>query len=378
MQKSYRALAVAIMTMVMLLCASVAAFADEPEWKPTENKDKFEGITCGRGMFSAAAKGTEIVINNDGTVTLNVTTVPMTSTKYPKVAFSMTEMKDDAALDAAAETIPVTVGTAIDEYVGQFDGVNYGEKPYYWSCFSYTIQVEDIVKPIYTAGYNVLKKTSDETKTYEEDLSVAQWAYKSTWTINATPELIAQLRSKQAELGDSEIAQRIGAVADVLEAAVVEQVRVAIEAAKADLTNKELLEVAIAAYEKLSDADKATFADDIKIISDAKAEIERKEAIDAAIKKVKAGKISSFKVKAGKKKATFTWKKNTTFAGYQLKYKVGKKTKTVNIKSAKTVKKVIKKLKKKQKVSGQIRGYKKISGTTYYGKWAKSKTVKVK
>ena len=93
---------------------------------------------------------------------------------------------------------------------------------------------------------------------------------------------------------------------------------------------------------------------------------------------MKAGKISSFKVKAGKKKATFTWKKNTTFAGYQLKYKVGKKTKTVNIKSAKTVKKVIKKLKKKQKVSGQIRGYKKISGKTYYGKWAKSKTVKVK
>ena len=152
----------------------------------------------------------------------------------------------------------------------------------------------------------------------------------------------------------------------------------AIEAAKADLTNKELLEAAIAAYGKLSDAGKAAFADDIKIISDAKAEIERKEAVDAAIKKVKAGKISSFKVKAGKKKATFTWKKNTTFAGYQLKYKVGKKTKTVNIKSAKTVKKVIKKLKKKQKVSGQIRGYKKISGKTYYGKWAKSKTVKVK
>ena len=36
------------------------------------------------------------------------------------------------------------------------------------------------------------------------------------------------------------------------------------------------------------------------------------------------------------------------------------------------------KLKKKQKVSGQIRGYKKISGKTYYGKWAKSKTVKIK
>ena len=98
----------------------------------------------------------------------------------------------------------------------------------------------------------------------------------------------------------------------------------------------------------------------------------------AAIKKVQNAKVSGFKVKAGKKKATFTWKKNTTFAGYELKYKVGKKTKTIKIKSAKTVKKVIKKLKKGKKVSGKIRGYKKISGKTYYGKWAKSKTVKVK
>ncbi len=105
----------------------------------------------------------------------------------------------------------------------------------------------------------------------------------------------------------------------------------------------------------------------------------KKQADDAAmIKKVKAGKIKSFKVKAGKKKATFKWKKNTTFAGYELKYKVGKKTKTVKIKSAKTVKKVIKKLKKGKKVSGKIRGYKKINGKTYYGKWVKSKTVKVK
>jgi sirohydrochlorin cobaltochelatase len=98
----------------------------------------------------------------------------------------------------------------------------------------------------------------------------------------------------------------------------------------------------------------------------------------AEIDKVTSSKVKSFKATAGKKKVTFTWKKNTTFQGYQLKYKVGKKTKTVNIKSAKTVKKVIKKLKKGQKVSGQIRGYKKIDGKTYYGTWAKSKTVKVK
>ena len=96
------------------------------------------------------------------------------------------------------------------------------------------------------------------------------------------------------------------------------------------------------------------------------------------IKKVKAGKIYKFKAKAAKKKVTFTWKKNTLFSGYQLKYKVGSKTKVVKIKSAKTVKKVVKKLKKGKKVKAQIRGYKVISGKTYYGKWAKSKTVKVK
>ena len=98
----------------------------------------------------------------------------------------------------------------------------------------------------------------------------------------------------------------------------------------------------------------------------------------AAIAKVKAGKIKSFKAKAGKKKVTFTWKKNTVFAGYQLKYKAGKKTKTLTIKSAKTVKKIVKKLKKGTKVTAQIRGYKKIAGKTYYGKWAKAKAVKVK
>ncbi|MBR2546781.1 MAG: sirohydrochlorin cobaltochelatase [Eubacterium sp.] len=105
-----------------------------------------------------------------------------------------------------------------------------------------------------------------------------------------------------------------------------------------------------------------------------------KEAIDyfkeiEEIDNVTSTKVKSFKAKAGKKKVTFTWKKNSTFEGYQLKYKVGKKTKTITVKGSK---KVIKKLKKGQKVSGQIRGYKMIAGEKYYGPWAKSKTVKVK
>ena len=82
--------------------------------------------------------------------------------------------------------------------------------------------------------------------------------------------------------------------------------------------------------------------------------VEQKEKDEAEKAKIKKTKVKSFKAAAGKKKVTFSWKKNSVFAGYQLKYKVGKKTKTVTIKSYKTVKKVIKKLKKGKKVSGQI------------------------
>ena len=150
------------------------------------------------------------------------------------------------------------------------------------------------------------------------------------------------------------------------------KVQAAIEDGKTAINAAESTE-AVAAAKDAAIAAAAEAKTDEQIAEEEKAAKEKK-----AIAKVKAAKVKSFKVKAGKKKVTFTWKKNTTFTGYQLKYKVGKKTKTVTIKSAKTVKKVIKKLKKKQKVYGQIRGYKKINGKTYYGKWAKTKTVRVK
>ena len=381
----------AVLMVMTVMGTGLCAFAEtDPGWKPTENQDKYEGIKYGLGMFSPAAKGTDIVVNNDGTVTLNVTTKPMVSTKYTKVAVSLEDFtgnndKDHVKKEAAAAGIAVTVGTAEDNYIGQFDGVDYGIKPYYWSVFSYTMPVEAIEKPVYTAGYNVLTPDpkNKEDKIYEEDLTKAKWAYSSTWTINPTQELIQKLRSKQAELGESDTAARIGKVADHLEAQypeyIVDKAREAIAAAKADLTNKALIEEALAACEKLSDAQKAELADDIKALEDAKAEIERKENEAKEIAKVQAGKISGFKAKAGKKMVTFTWKKNTVFAGYQLKYKVGGKSKTVTISSAKTVKKVVKKLKKGKKVTAQIRGYKKIAGKTYYGKkWASAKAVKVK
>ena len=380
MKKNYRVLIIAAAALLIMtvMGAGLSAFAAEAEWKPTENQDKFEGMDYGLGMFSAAAKGTDITVNSDGTVTLNVTTKPMVSTKYAKVAFSQEELTDDAKKEAAAAGIPVTVGTADDSYIGQFDGVDYGVKPFYWSVFSYTMPVEAIEKPVYTAGYNVLTLKDSATKTYEEDLSKAKWVYSSTWTVKATPELIQKLRSRQAELGGGEIAEKIGKAADYLEGCLLDEAKQAVAAAKADLTNKALIEEALAACEKLSDAQKAELADDIKTLEDAKAEIERKEKEAEEVAKVQAGKISGFKAKAGKKMVTFTWKKNTVFAGYQLKYKVGGKSKTVKISNAKTVKKVVKKLKKGKKVTAQIRGYKKIAGTTYYGKKCSAKAVKVK
>ena len=382
MKKNCRVLIIAAAALVVMtvMGAGWCAFAEaDPGWKPTENQEKYEGMDYGLGMFSAAAKGTDIVVNSDGTVTLNVTTKPMVSTKYAKVAFSQEELTDDAKKETAATGIAVTVGSADDSYVGQFDGVDYGIKPFYWSVFSYTMPVEAIEKPVYTAGYNVLTLKDNTTKTYEEDLSKAKWAYSSTWTVKATPELIQKLRSKQAELGGGDIAEKIGKAADYLEGCLLDEAKQAVAAAKADLTNKALIEEALAACEKLSDAQKAELADDIKALEDAKAEIERKENEAKEIAKVQAGKISGFKAKAGKKMVTFTWKKNTVFAGYQLKYKVGGKSKTVTISSAKTVKKVVKKLKKGKKVTAQIRGYKKIAGKTYYGKkWASAKAVKVK
>ena len=386
MKKNCRVLMIAAAALMVMtvMGTGLCAFAEtDPGWKPTENQDKFEGMDYGLGMFSAAARGTDITVNSDGTVTLNVTTKPMVSTKYAKVAFSQEELTDDAKKEAAAAGIAVTVGTAEDSYIGQFDGIDYGIKPYYWSEFSYTMPVESLEKPVYTAGYNVLTLKNKEDKIYEEDLTKGKWAYSSTWTINPTQELIQKLRSKQAELGESDTAARIGKVADHLEAQypeyIADKAREAIAAAKADLTDKALIEEALAACEKLSDAQKAELADDIKTLEDAKAEIERKENEAKEIAKVQAGKISGFKAKAGKKMVTFTWKKNTVFAGYQLKYKVGGKSKTVTISSAKTVKKVVKKLKKGKKVTAQIRGYKKIAGKTYYGKkWASAKAVKVK
>ena len=87
--------------------------------------------------------------------------------------------------------------------------------------------------------------------------------------------------------------------------------------------------------------------------------------------------ISSIKNNAAKK-LTVKWKKNAKATGYQVNYKTGSKQKTVTIKSNKTLSTVLKSLKKGATYSVKVRGYKKVSGVTYYSKWSAVKKVKIK
>lgn len=98
----------------------------------------------------------------------------------------------------------------------------------------------------------------------------------------------------------------------------------------------------------------------------------------SSIKKPNKVKIKSAKnVKS--KKIKLTWKKEKGVKGYRIRYSTNKKfkkAKTINVKNNKTSV-VIKKLKKK-KYYIQVCAYKKVKSKTYYGKWSKIKTIKVR
>lgn len=93
---------------------------------------------------------------------------------------------------------------------------------------------------------------------------------------------------------------------------------------------------------------------------------------------VKAIKVSSVSAKAGKKKATVKWKRNTTFSGYQIYYKQSGKSAKYTKASSTASSKVIKSLKKGKKYTIKVRGYKNMNGKTIYGAWSSSKTIRIK
>lgn len=76
------------------------------------------------------------------------------------------------------------------------------------------------------------------------------------------------------------------------------------------------------------------------------------------------------------------WKKVAGVTGYQLQYSTNSKfkkgVKKLTVKKAKTVKKYIKKLKKGKKYFVKIRAYKTVGKKTYYSKWSKAKSIKIK
>ena len=87
------------------------------------------------------------------------------------------------------------------------------------------------------------------------------------------------------------------------------------------------------------------------------------------------------KVKAGKKKATVTWKKVKGATGYQIRYSYSKSmsgAKYMTVKGGSKTKATIKKLKKGKRVYVQVRPIKAYKGHTYIGILGSKKSAKVK
>lgn len=91
-------------------------------------------------------------------------------------------------------------------------------------------------------------------------------------------------------------------------------------------------------------------------------------------------KKPSLTVKAGKKKATLTWKKVANANGYQIQYSKKKNMKSstkVKVSGKTTTKKVIKKLSAGKTYYFRIRAYAKSGGKTVYGTYSAKKKAKV-
>lgn len=87
------------------------------------------------------------------------------------------------------------------------------------------------------------------------------------------------------------------------------------------------------------------------------------------------------KAKAGKKKATVYWEKESyRITGYKIQYSRKKNMKGAKIKTVNSKKKslVIKKLSSKKKYYFRVRAYKKVKGKNYYGDWSYPVSAKIK
>ncbi|MBQ9179473.1 MAG: leucine-rich repeat protein, partial [Firmicutes bacterium] len=98
-------------------------------------------------------------------------------------------------------------------------------------------------------------------------------------------------------------------------------------------------------------------------------------------KRAKAFKTTMKAKRAKGKKVRLTWTKNKYVTGYQI-YKAAKKKgkykRAATIKKPSTAKWTSKKMKKGKRVYFKMRTYTKIGNKTFYGKWSKVKSVKIK
>jgi hypothetical protein len=92
-------------------------------------------------------------------------------------------------------------------------------------------------------------------------------------------------------------------------------------------------------------------------------------------------KVTIGKITAGKKLIKVTWKKANAkqkITGYEIQYrqKGVAKWKKAKALTAKKLSYAIKKLRKGKSYQVQVRAYKKVLGTKYYGQWSKAKASK--
>lgn len=221
---------------------------------------------------------------------------------------------------------------------------------------------------------------ASDTATVEE-ISTAKETLENAITKAKTDKEAADLQAAK-DAAQTAVTQAEAVDTSVYSSENAKAIKDAIAALKDILANDTATADEITAAKKaLEDAITKANKDKKKADEEAKkkAEEAKKKAIAKEKAKVKATKITGLKVKAGKKKMTVTWKKNTkVFGGYQIQYKVGKKAKTIKIKKASIAKKVIKKLKSKKKYTVKVRGFKKVGGVLVYGKWSAAKKAKIK
>ena len=114
------------------------------------------------------------------------------------------------------------------------------------------------------------------------------------------------------------------------------------------------------------------------------AELAKLQTAVDSLAKAETTTLKSVKAKKGKK-ALVQWKKNANVNGYQLYYKAaGTKAKTVTVNNNKTLKKTVKKLKAGKKYTFKVRTFSKVENLstgkmkTVYSAWSKAKKVKAK